>query len=209
MSTLAILQARWASQRFPGKALADLHGQPVIWHVLTRAQAIPVVDRVVLALAESDRDTPLGQWALTHAPGTVRFVDRPVEDVLGRFADIVRAEAPQYVCRVTADCPMLEPSVCARVWQLLRDVGCDYVWTDTGRGDYPDGFDCEAMTADVLLRAHAAATDPSDREHCTPWIRRHARVWALAPDPVYYEWPKLSIDTPEDLCRIRALMPTG
>lgn len=209
MSTLAIVQARWASQRFPGKALADLHGQPVIWHVLMRAQAIPVVDRVVLALAESDRDTPLGQWALTHAPGTVRFVDRPVEDVLGRFAEIVRAEAPQYVCRVTGDCPALEPDVCARVWQFVQVGGCDYAWTDTASGAWPDGLDVEVMTAEALLRADADTPDAHDREHVTSWIRRYLRVRALPPDPTYHGLPKVSIDTPEDLCRIRAWMPIG
>ncbi|MFY8139181.1 MAG: cytidylyltransferase domain-containing protein, partial [Caulobacter sp.] len=36
---LTIIQARMGSKRLPGKALASLHGQPLIWHQLERLRA--------------------------------------------------------------------------------------------------------------------------------------------------------------------------
>lgn len=36
----AIIPARWASSRFPGKPLADIHGHPMVEHVWRRASAL-------------------------------------------------------------------------------------------------------------------------------------------------------------------------
>ena len=44
---IAIIPARYASTRFPGKPLADLGGKPVIQHVVE--QAHKALDRVVVA----------------------------------------------------------------------------------------------------------------------------------------------------------------
>ena len=39
MTTIIVIPARMASERFPGKPLADIHGRPMIVHVLDRARA--------------------------------------------------------------------------------------------------------------------------------------------------------------------------
>src|SRR3972149_5055542 len=49
LRVLAAIPARYASTRFPGKALAQLAGRPLIEHVYRRAAACPGVDRVVVA----------------------------------------------------------------------------------------------------------------------------------------------------------------
>jgi hypothetical protein len=33
---IAIIQARMGSSRLPGKSLADIEGQPMLWHVVQR-----------------------------------------------------------------------------------------------------------------------------------------------------------------------------
>ena len=45
----AVIPARHASSRFPGKPLADLTGKPMIVHVLERAAACRTVGRIVVA----------------------------------------------------------------------------------------------------------------------------------------------------------------
>ncbi len=45
----AIIPARYASTRFPGKPLALLQGLPMIQHVYRRVTAAKLVDRVVVA----------------------------------------------------------------------------------------------------------------------------------------------------------------
>ena len=56
IATVAIIQARLGSQRFPRKILADLCGEPVLWHVLERACQIRGVDEVIVAVPEDEGD---------------------------------------------------------------------------------------------------------------------------------------------------------
>jgi 3-deoxy-manno-octulosonate cytidylyltransferase (CMP-KDO synthetase) len=47
--TVAIIPARFASQRLPGKPLADICGKPMIQHVVERTRQAKLVDDVVVA----------------------------------------------------------------------------------------------------------------------------------------------------------------
>ena len=48
-SALAVIPARYASSRFPGKPLADATGKPLIQHVVERTREAALVGRVVVA----------------------------------------------------------------------------------------------------------------------------------------------------------------
>jgi len=45
----AVIPARYASTRFPGKPLTLLHGKPMFWHVWSRAMSCPLLSSVTLA----------------------------------------------------------------------------------------------------------------------------------------------------------------
>ena len=48
-SVVAVIPARWASTRFPGKPMAELAGEPMIVHVVRRASEARTVDHVIVA----------------------------------------------------------------------------------------------------------------------------------------------------------------
>jgi len=48
-TVVAVIPARWASTRFPGKPLADLAGEPMISHVVRRAAEASTVGHVIVA----------------------------------------------------------------------------------------------------------------------------------------------------------------
>ena len=49
---IAVIPARYASSRFPGKPLADIHGKPMIWWVYR--QVIQVKEFVNVIVATDD-----------------------------------------------------------------------------------------------------------------------------------------------------------
>ncbi len=49
MRVLGVIPARYASTRFPGKPLADLGGNPMIWHTYTNAKKCQRFTRLVVA----------------------------------------------------------------------------------------------------------------------------------------------------------------
>jgi spore coat polysaccharide biosynthesis protein SpsF (cytidylyltransferase family) len=197
--TLAIIQARLGSSRFPRKALALLHGKTVIEHVADRVLKTRGLRYVVLACPPAD--------ALTFRelfPFMVCSPDVPESDVLARYAQVASAYAGvDTILRVTGDCPLWNPRIAEDVLKLyFSSPGVEYA-SNIAEG-YTDGEDCEVFSVKALEWAQRSATDPYDREHVTPWIRRHVKC--VTPETGKASSGKTSIDTMEDLERVRALM---
>jgi spore coat polysaccharide biosynthesis protein SpsF (cytidylyltransferase family) len=197
--TLAIIQARLGSSRFPRKALALLHGKTVIEHVADRVLKTRGLRYVVLACPPAD--------ALTFRelfPFMVCSPDVPESDVLARYAQVASAYAGvDTILRVTGDCPLWNPRIAEDVLKLyFSSPGVEYAGSTTADGGV-DGEDCEVFGVKALKLASERATDLYDREHVTPWIRRHVKRAERLPEK---SGAKTSIDTMEDLERVRALM---
>jgi 3-deoxy-manno-octulosonate cytidylyltransferase (CMP-KDO synthetase) len=85
-TVIAAIPARWGSTRFPGKAVAELGGEPMIAHVVRRAAAAKRVDAVVVA-TDDERIAEAARAAGAEAVMTgecASGTDRIAEAVLGR-----------------------------------------------------------------------------------------------------------------------------
>ena len=49
MNVTAVIPARFASSRLPGKPLLELAGKPMILHVIARAKQVKAIQRVIVA----------------------------------------------------------------------------------------------------------------------------------------------------------------
>lgn len=198
MKTVAIIQARMGSTRLPGKVLADLGGQPVLAWVVRAASAIPGVDEVWVATSIHAGDDEIAAWC---AANSVRVHRGPEQDVLERFTRTAEAADADVLVRITADCPLFDPAVAGLVLRLRSISGADYA-SNVDPRTWPDGLDCEVVTAAALRIAAAEATDPSDREHVTPYVRNNrARfTWETLISPLAgLPGERWTLDTADDL----------
>lgn len=190
------------STRFPGKSLAAIAGRPMLARVVERAAAIPGLAQVIVALPEGERDDPLAQLAASLGVGVFR--GHP-DDVLDRVWRAGRASDADVVMRLTADCPLLDPDVSARVLQALAG-GAAYA-SNVHPPTFPDGLDTEAITMKALDTAWREATLRSDREHVTPFIWRQPDRFIAAnvrqdADLSSLRW---TVDAPDDLPLLGAI----
>jgi len=195
---VAIVQARLGSSRLPRKALQDIGGTAMWRHVLERASGITGVHTAVAAIPEGDDE--LG--AVIKAAG-FPVITGSAEDVLERYADAARVMSADIIVRITADCPLLDPQIAAQGLQHMLNKPYGFYWAATVDDGGLDGLDVEVFRRWILEAAHREATEPSDREHVTPWIRRNV----LRTKPIgKSQWPfKVSVDTVEDLLAVRAV----
>ncbi len=132
---IAIIPARYASTRFPGKPLADLGGKPVIQHVVE--QASKAVDLVAVAtddLRIAQAVEAFGGTAVMtseeHRCGTDRVLE--AFDRLGRPADII--------INVQGDEPFIDPSQ-IRSLMACFDLADTDIATLARRFDPAQGFE--------------------------------------------------------------------
>lgn len=166
--TAIIVQARYGSTRLPGKVLKLLAGKTVLEHVLTRCHRITGVDQVVCATTEKPVDDAIAAEAERLGITVFRGDE---SDVLSRYLGAARLVDADIIMRVTSDCPLIDPQICAEVLHLRESQKADYASNNMPRL-FPHGLDCEAFTRAGLEAAAATATEPYDREHVTPWLRR-------------------------------------
>jgi spore coat polysaccharide biosynthesis protein SpsF len=170
-----VLQARTTSRRLPAKVLLPLHGMPVA--ILAAKRAGRNGGDVVLATSVDDSDDMLAEAATASG---VRLHRGALDDVLGRFVTATADLPPgATVVRLTADNVVPDADLVERICAKLEDGGTGYVGTPWPESGLPYGVSLEAFHAGTLRQAAAAATDPFDREHVTPWIRRQSRCLAL------------------------------
>jgi len=103
-STVAIIPARYGSTRLPGKALADIAGRPMVWHVAARARRARGIARVIVATddvrirdAVADAGIEVALTRADHPSGT------------DRLAEVARGLDAGVLINVQGDLPLLDP----------------------------------------------------------------------------------------------------
>jgi spore coat polysaccharide biosynthesis protein SpsF len=203
--TTAIIQARMSSTRLPGKVLLDLAGEPMLGRVVARTQRAKTIDRAIVATTVEPEDEPI--VALCRARGwSVSRGSR--DDVLDRYYQAAVADGADPIVRITSDCPLIDPEVIDRVVERLT-AGVDYSSNINPTRTFPRGLDVEAFTFASLATAWQDASDPSSREHVTPFLYRHPERFRIAlveserPEAADHRW---SVDTPEDYELMRRIL---
>jgi spore coat polysaccharide biosynthesis protein SpsF len=204
MRTVAIIQARTGSTRLPRKVLLPLLGEPMLVRVIRRVARARSLDSVVVAtttLAEDDVLVELGRRE------DVRVTRGSADDLLDRYVAAAREEAADTIVRITSDCPIIDPAVIDDAIRAFRDAGVDYTSTGLEPRTYPRGLDVEVVTRDALERAWGEDTEPTWREHATPYIYRHPerfRILAVGTDEgiADHRW---SVDTAADYELVRRI----
>ncbi len=116
---IAIIPARYESNRFRGKPLAKIAGKPMIQHVVERAQGVPLLSRVVVATDDTRIGDCVqsfgGEYVLTrgdHVSGS---------DRLAEAAELLGISEHDVVVNIQGDQPLFPPEVVEQVARPLLD----------------------------------------------------------------------------------------
>lgn len=173
-----IIQARLNSSRFPNKILETIGGRTILETVVSRCHEAKLVDKVVLAMPENP------MCCLNEEI----FIGSN-ENVLDRYYQCARYYNFDVIVRITADCPLTLPFEIDRCVDYFLSNQIDYV---TNRPAMPDGFDVEVFS---FLALEKAWSEFKTDEHVTTHIKTM--------NAVLLDAPKLSVDEPTDLERVK------
>ena len=152
MTPIVVIPARMAASRLPGKPLADIHGRPMIVHVLERARAAGI-GPVVVACAEpavAEAVRAAGGEAVLTDPGLPSGSDR----VHAALAMIDPEARHDVVVNLQGDFPTIDPGVLRAVLAPLDDPALDIATLVA-----PIGSAAEAAAEQVVKAACAFAAD--------------------------------------------------
>ncbi|MGH2667334.1 glutamate-1-semialdehyde 2,1-aminomutase [Flavobacterium sp.] len=172
MKIIGVTQARVGSSRLPGKVLLTINGKTLLEYHLERAKKSKLVTQWVVATTEEEGANLICDIAAQLGIESYRG---SLNDVLDRFYQSVKDKNPDYVVRITSDCPLIDAELVDKTIQFCLDNELDY-HSNQSKEAYPDGLDVEVFSFKALSTAWESATAIADREHVTPFIRRNAKM---------------------------------
>lgn len=223
-NAIAIIPARLASTRLPGKALIELAGKPMVCWVAERARAAKNVSRVIIATDSNDilkRAEENGIEAVMTDPNHSSGTDR-VAEVVANLPDA------QIVVNVQGDEPMISPETIERAvdeisrdsvagivttWEPLESLGellnFDIVKVVIGDDGYALYFSRSPMPfpRDAALKYGG----PHEALEAEPELwgnyRKHTGLYVYRRDVLldFASWPQTGMEQYERLEQLRAL----
>lgn len=210
---LTVLTVRTGSERFPGKVLASVNGEPLLSWLIKRAKrGLP--GKLVVATTTEPGDNEVEVIARKTGTDCYRHIDP--DDVVGRIMTVATPLSPSFIFRMLGDCPFLETTIVARAAGALQQAGADLflwyspptIWPVYGAREFP-----YSIRAWALVDQGATG---EEREHPDLFINRNRRLFDIIyhdpPPPVYYrshQSVRLEVDYPEDLELVRAVAEEG
>ena len=205
MGPVAIVcQARMTSSRLPGKVLRPLAGRPALQYMVERLGHARRPDRIVVATSVEASDDPVAELCERLQVGCHRG---PLDDVAGRFLEVIERWSLAAFVRVTGDSPLLDPRLVDHALELYAEGGAGVV-TNVFPSTFPSGQSVEVVEAGAFRQAYELIEDAYDREHVTPYLYRHHERFGVrnfsAPEDL--SAIDVSIDTSEDAALIDAIV---
>ena len=115
MAVVAIIPARFASTRLPGKPLASIGGKPMIQHVYESTSKAKGLDRVLVAT--DDRRI---EEAVRSFGGEVMMTSKDHASGTDRLAEVARKIKVDWVVNVQGDLPFIRSETITRAVRALR-----------------------------------------------------------------------------------------
>ena len=215
MSFIAIIPARYASTRLPGKPLVDIHGKPMVVHVMARAResgasrVIVATDHPEVARAVEATGGEVCMTRADHHSGTERLAE-VIEKY--QFAD------DQIIVNVQGDEPMIPADIVHQVATNLAQAEAGMATLAVPITNAEEAFNPNAVKVVMDARGYALyfsrATIPWDRERYAQsreqigdTLLRHIGIYAYRAGFIrrYISWEPCTLEQIELLEQLRVL----
>ena len=136
----AIVQARTNSTRLPKKVLLKLGSMTVLEQVVRRIKKSKLIKEVIIATTTDKSDDIIAN--LCHRK-KIKFFRGDMNNVLDRYYQAAKHFNLKHICRITSDCPLIDPDIIDLVANRYLQTGVDYISNSRPESTYPDGLDLE------------------------------------------------------------------
>ncbi|WP_439825114.1 3-deoxy-manno-octulosonate cytidylyltransferase [Aeromonas caviae] len=219
MSFVVVIPARYASTRLPGKPLADIHGKPMVQHVVEKALQSGA-DRVIVATDDERVQQALAPFAAA-AGFEVCMTSPDHQSGTERLAEVCRHygfAADTIIVNVQGDEPLIPPVIIRQVADNLAAASAPMATLSVPIRDAEEAFNPNAVKVvtdkDGYALYFSRASIPWDRdafaksrEQIGDHYQRHIGIYAYRADFIqrYVDWAPSVLEQVEALEQLRVL----
>lgn len=193
---VAFVPCRLKSSRLPNKAIREINGVSSIERCLLNTSAITKVDKVFLATSNNPEDDILARHTLD---GTVELLRGSEEDVLERVMPAIEKYKPDYVLRITGDCPLVSYEMADYLINIHIESRKDVTITNSPTAI---GLNSEIYTTAALLKLREYMPHTYHSEYLIWYFLNNPDLFSVNQVPVnekYIQNWRLTLDEQNDL----------
>ncbi len=219
MSFVVVIPARYASTRLPGKPLADIHGKPMVQHVVEKALQSGA-DRVIVATDDERVQQALSPFAAA-AGFEVCMTSPDHQSGTERLAEVCRHcgfAADTIIVNVQGDEPLIPPVIIRQVADNLAAASAPMATLSVPIRDAEEAFNPNAVKVVTDREGYALyfsrASIPWDRDRFAQsrkqigdHYQRHIGIYAYRAGFIqrYVDWAPSVLEQVEALEQLRVL----
>ncbi len=204
-----IVQARMGSTRLPGKVLKKILGRSLLDLQIERLKRCRKASSIILATSTLKQDDPIAEEARRLQVNCFRGSEL---DLLDRYFQAASEHKLDWVVRVTADCPVIDPEILDEVIEVALSDQYDSLSLAALPGGrafrtYPHGLDFQIFRMSALSQAHQEAKLPEEREHVGIYLERNPEKFRVYCHSLkeFRGLFRVTVDYPEDFERIQKI----
>ena len=208
-NTDIILQCRINSSRLPKKAIRILCNKKMIEHQIERLKRCKNINNIILCTSTNTENDILIEIANSMG---IKHYRGSEDNVLERFYNCTLNFNTKYIVRCTGDCPLIDPSLIDLLCENFFEKNINHLnfrnKDITRNNNFPDGFDAEIFTFEVLEEAYKNDNSDFGKEHVTPYIvEKYGKNYCQIPNVEKYNLDNFhySVDTEEDFKKIEEI----
>ena len=206
---VASIEARMTSKRLPGKVLMEsINEMPMLEFMIKRVLQSKKVNQVVVATTTNKSDDSIVELCKKL---NIDFYRGSEEDVLKRVFETHKYFKSDIVVELTGDCPLIDPKIIDSCINFYLNNNFEYVSNAHVRS-FPDGFDTQVFSFELLKKINSLAKSDYDRENVTSFVykdiqKSNFKIKAIIADEKNY-WPDLrvTLDDQGDYHLIKAII---
>lgn len=203
MNILVIIQARIGSTRLPGKVLKPLGQSDVLSYVVERCRKIEGIQEVVVATSDLSQDDAIATWCQEKQ---VAYYRGSEQNVLSRFIEAAKPYQPDYIMRVTSDCPFVDYEMATDIVKKLNEHPAEIVDITES---LPRGLAVELVSYTALQHITNRELAERHREHVTYYAYEYkeqfTRLAYEPPKAIQHKSLRITLDTDEDYALCNAI----
>ncbi len=183
--------------RFPGKSLHLIKNKPMLQYLIEKLAHCQLLDGIMLATSKEVSDDPIAMFCAEKGVPCCRG---PLDDVAGRFSQVVQTVNCDAFVRVNGDSPLLDFRLVDYGVELFRTGDYDLV-TNVSRRTFPKGESVEVVRSSTFLDVYKQMSTSEEVEHVTKYFYDNSNKFKILnfESGAEYGDVQLSVDTPEEM----------
>ena len=173
-----IIQARMNSTRLPNKIMKLIKGKPALYYLIDRLRKSKLLTNIIIATTINEWDNPIVNFCKEN---NLEYFRGDENDVLDRYYQTALKYNCKDIMRLTSDCILMDTNIVDNMIEHYLKNKLNYLIMKYSnnvvgaKGGFPDGFNPEIFSFELLKYAKKNAKLKEEKEHVSIYLRKNLK----------------------------------